>query len=649
MAQSDLVEWYKLEAEFFQDTVRHTRYVEGAKNRNEKVKEEWRNCGKLGKGGFGIVHKQIQETTGCYRAVKTIDKRFPHKIDYSREILVMSILAKRPSLFVEFRGWFEEPETLYIAMEYLPEGDLTKHIGTPLPQDTVQNISKQILEGLKLMHQLGIAHRDLKPANIFVVRMSPVWVKLGDFGISKRILAQDTTTFHTQVSTQVYSAPEVLGLDSNSETSDYTNSVDIWSFGCVVYELLVGTRLFVSEGQLSRYYFGKFPFPKDKLKALSPPTDDIGISFLESMLVIQPEDRPTAASALRHEWLVGVKGDNEDCGDNQNETTQGRDERTRSDGGGSKLPTHPKRKESSEIDLITLGNANYTRGEVVLGVNPRSPRGSDPNIPKSAITTSVMTPPDVASIESSPDTGLWHSEMAPGNFPATRPKGAKCHGVLRKNRINNIPQTRPQDLPQVIPHHQNFPVELVFNRPLERMASWNTPQSANPPLPSTIKPLQELPAAKATLPSRTGSGRTIRKLQRRKSRKMSARIPKKGETVETKTWPPIQGKILASDENRLQGRTLLPDTILMLSGTLSRILILAAILMLAGILSGTLTLLGTPVSGEVKVSAGTPFLAQTQTTTTVAAYRSDQETIPATEEKVYRNPEVDRTSRRPAP
>jgi len=65
---------------------------------------------------------------------------------------------------VKFLGWFEEPETLYIAMEYLPEGDLTKYIGSPLQQETVQAISGQILEGLRVMHQKGIAHRDLKPA-----------------------------------------------------------------------------------------------------------------------------------------------------------------------------------------------------------------------------------------------------------------------------------------------------------------------------------------------------------------------------------------------------------------------------------------------------------------------------------------------------
>ena len=65
---------------------------------------------------------------------------------------------------MEFLGWYEEPETLYIVMEYLQEGDLTKHISTraPLPQETVKRISKQILEGLKVMHQEGITHRDIK-------------------------------------------------------------------------------------------------------------------------------------------------------------------------------------------------------------------------------------------------------------------------------------------------------------------------------------------------------------------------------------------------------------------------------------------------------------------------------------------------------
>ena len=93
-AQSDLVEWYKLETEFFPDHVRHTKYVE-ENNSYKKVNEDWSNCEELGTGGFGVVYKQVQKTTGRYRAVKTIDKRrLPPNLDYSRELLVMAILAK---------------------------------------------------------------------------------------------------------------------------------------------------------------------------------------------------------------------------------------------------------------------------------------------------------------------------------------------------------------------------------------------------------------------------------------------------------------------------------------------------------------------------------------------------------------------------
>lgn len=92
--QSDLVLWYKLETEFFRDYVRHTRCVGKAKNRNERVKEDWGNCEELGRGGFGVVLKQIQKATGHCRAVKTIDKRLPMNLDYSRELLVMAVLSK---------------------------------------------------------------------------------------------------------------------------------------------------------------------------------------------------------------------------------------------------------------------------------------------------------------------------------------------------------------------------------------------------------------------------------------------------------------------------------------------------------------------------------------------------------------------------
>ena len=275
--------------------------------------------------------------------------------------------------------------------------------------------------------------------------MSPVWVKLGDFGVSKRILAQATTTLHTPVSTQLYSAPEVLGLDSNSETSNYTDSVDIWSLGCVAYELLVGTKLFVSEGQVSRYFFGKWPFPEDKLKELSPPMDDIGILLLKSMLLIQPENRPTAAGALSHGWLAGLESDDTDCGNDQDKTAQSLSEDALGRSGGKQLATCgvPKKKRDDR-NSVTQGDTKRILGAVVLGANAESQSSSHATTPNATTDESLITLLDVASPESSlPQMRPLKPELMPHSLQVARSaeKGTK---MLRKQQIRTIPQSYAQ-------------------------------------------------------------------------------------------------------------------------------------------------------------------------------------------------------------
>ena len=275
--------------------------------------------------------------------------------------------------------------------------------------------------------------------------MSLVWVKLGDFGVSKRVLAQATTTLHTQVSTQVYGAPEVLGTDPNSETSNYTNSVDIWSLGCVIYELLVGTKLFVSEFQLSVYFYGKWPFPEDKLKGLTPPMDDIGISLLKSMLLIQPEDRPTAAGALRHGWLVGLKNDDRDSGDDQDETAQCSGVDGLGWSSGKQLATGdvPK-KIHSEGTPVTQEDARCILGEAVLRANAQSQRGGHATTPGAIIDSSVLTQLDVASPKSSsPQMGPQKPELMPRSFQVTHSAGRGTI-ILRRKQIRTIPQSCSQ-------------------------------------------------------------------------------------------------------------------------------------------------------------------------------------------------------------
>jgi len=89
---------------------------------------------------------------------------------------------------------------------------------------------------------------------------SDLWIKIGDFGISKRARATDNTAFVTQIGTWAYMAPEISGLYENadSESSEYTNKVDLWSLGCVIHEILIGDAPFhKSAGQLVQYCAGR--------------------------------------------------------------------------------------------------------------------------------------------------------------------------------------------------------------------------------------------------------------------------------------------------------------------------------------------------------------------------------------------------------
>ena len=271
--------------------------------------------------------------------------------------------------------------------------------------------------------------------------MSPVWIKLGDFGVSKRILAQATTTFHTQVSTPVYSAPEVLRLDSNSETSEYTNSVDIWSLGCVIYELLMAAKLFTSEGQVSRYYFGKWPFLENTLKGLSPPTDDLGISLLKSMLIIQPEDRPTAAGALGHGWLAGLKSDKESSRDNEDKTIQSRDESSQSRKRKNCPATYNRSNKRSRRNSLTQDSTSCILPDVAFVANAGSQMGADPPPPESMLGTPLMMPSNAAFTESAAvQMGPQKTESALHNFRATYPKSP----IVPRKQIRDIPQTYHQ-------------------------------------------------------------------------------------------------------------------------------------------------------------------------------------------------------------
>jgi serine/threonine protein kinase len=141
-----------------------------------------------------------------------------------------------------------------------------------------------------------------------VVETSPIWVKLGDFGIAKRTHNTSTTTFlRTAVGTQDYAAPEVLGY-LESETSEYTNAVDIWSLGCVVYDILAEEKPFKTPRKCMRYCEGDEDFPDVKMRERQ--ISDAGIRFIKRLLAPQPNDRPIATEAAKDPWLQEPEIDN---------------------------------------------------------------------------------------------------------------------------------------------------------------------------------------------------------------------------------------------------------------------------------------------------------------------------------------------------
>lgn len=125
-------------------------------------------------------------------------------------------------------------ELICIVQEYCDKGDLKTHIDMQRAQNTSIRESRirkwviEILMALDNIHERRIVHRDLKPSNLFL-KGKNLDIKVGDFGIARMMSGQ--TISHSNIGTLCYSAPEVV------LNEQYDCSSDIWSLGCVIFEL----------------------------------------------------------------------------------------------------------------------------------------------------------------------------------------------------------------------------------------------------------------------------------------------------------------------------------------------------------------------------------------------------------------------------
>jgi len=304
---SEIKEWYTLENE---PKKKHGKGTPAeirlslffpSKNNDETpseridINEKFTLGEELGRGGFSIVKRGIEKETGDAYAIKIISKnQSEEELNLlRREIDIMKKL--KHDNIVSLHSVFEDNDTMFLVMELATGGELFDQIinkGVYSEQDAAF-IIQQILEAISYMHGNGICHRDLKPENLLVTGSDNDIIKISDFGLSKDFGKEN---LKTSCGTPDYVAPEVL------RGAAYDNTVDVWSVGVITYILLCGFPPFY--GNTDQQIFGKilrceYDFPSPDWDSIS----DEGKEFIRALLVLNPNDRPSASQCLEAPWI----------------------------------------------------------------------------------------------------------------------------------------------------------------------------------------------------------------------------------------------------------------------------------------------------------------------------------------------------------
>ncbi|KAJ3021182.1 UNVERIFIED_CONTAM: hypothetical protein HDU68_009766 [Siphonaria sp. JEL0065] len=204
---------------------------------------------------------------------------------------------------VPLRECFEDEENVYLVMDLCTGGDLYDRIQSreTFYEEDAADVIRSVLEAIEYLHTQGVVHRDIKPENILFKSPESSETLLTDFGLSKILPAQTSSTnlVHTTCGTLRYMAPEVL------ESQPHTGKPsDMWSLGVMTYFWLSGTFPFGGKNDYTLFAnitCGRYTFePKDVWEGISDEAKD----FISSLLVLDPQKRMTASKALHHAWIV---------------------------------------------------------------------------------------------------------------------------------------------------------------------------------------------------------------------------------------------------------------------------------------------------------------------------------------------------------
>uniref|UniRef100_A0A8C5DXT8 Serine/threonine-protein kinase PLK n=1 Tax=Gouania willdenowi TaxID=441366 RepID=A0A8C5DXT8_GOUWI len=248
----------------------------------------------LGKGGFAKCYEMTDLSTSKVYAAKIIPHARvskPHqreKID--REIELHRALHHKH--IVHFYHHFEDKENIYILLEYCSRKSLAHILKARkvLTEPEVRYYLRQIVSGLKYLHEQEILHRDLKLGNFFV--SESMELKVGDFGLAAKLEPAGNRR-KTICGTPNYLSPEVLNKQGHGCESD------IWALGCVMYTMLLGRPPFETTNLKETYRCireARYSLPSSlSLQAKQ---------LITGLLAKIPEERPDLERILRHDFFT---------------------------------------------------------------------------------------------------------------------------------------------------------------------------------------------------------------------------------------------------------------------------------------------------------------------------------------------------------
>ncbi len=249
---------------------------------------------KLGEGAYSTVFKvkrNIDNKIYALKKVKLLNLSEKEKENSLNEVRILA--SVKSNFVVSYKEAFfdEKDNTLCIIMEFADRGDLYQKIvqhkksAILFEESDIWRIFIQLVKGLKSLHDLKILHRDMKSANVFL--FSNGSAKLGDLNVSK---VAKRGLGYTQTGTPYYASPEVW------KDKPYDNKSDVWSLGCVLYEMITLRPPFRAqnmEGLYNKVCKGQFSRIPDKF------SEDLS-KIVQYLLQVNPILRPSCEQILNH-------------------------------------------------------------------------------------------------------------------------------------------------------------------------------------------------------------------------------------------------------------------------------------------------------------------------------------------------------------